>query len=168
MNKATYHSKVRVYTNGLVDDSVGAYAYIVLENVDCGPVKLGEGSGRLFAPSLLKAKFAQAGKADSEVRMKMRAVYEGLRHCPDGSEVEVYTDHFLMPHFFETVKADEADGDIAERYRRYVAEHRIVPTFCATKYYNGRDYPDNDHDEWTWWAHNLCEDAIKKFNKGKQ
>ena len=46
-------SKIRVYTNGLVNEGVGAYAYIVLESKDLGAIDFGEGSGRAFAPSEL-------------------------------------------------------------------------------------------------------------------
>lgn len=158
-------SKIRVYTNGIAVKGTGAYAYIVLESKDCGEVQIGEGKGRMFAPSLLKAKFAKAGPATDEMRMKMRAVYEGVRHCPDGVEVEVYTDNFLIDTALKTTPRNMEDGDIAERYRQYVAAHRISVVYNITKYYNENDLPNNDHDEWTWWAHHLCEDAIKRYNK---
>ncbi len=162
--KSTF-DKIRVYTNGAVVDGIGAYTYIVLESKDCGVVQMGEGRGRMFAPSVLKAKFAQAGKSTSEDRMKMRAVYEGVRHCPDNTEVEVYTDNFLIDSCLKVTKPNEEDGDIAERYRRYVAEHHISVVFCITKVYNEKDLPNNDHDEWTWWALYLCKDAIKRYIK---
>lgn len=161
----TSTSKIRVYTNGLVDDGIGAYAYIVLENEDCGEVQIADGKGRMFAPTLLRAKFAQAGKADDDCRMKMRAVYEGVRHCPDGMQVEIYTDNFLLENVFNITKANETDGDIAQKYRTYIAEHGISVLFFITKVYHGRDFPDDDHCEWTWFAHNLCEDVIKRFKK---
>ena len=164
MTKST-SNKIRVYTNGLVAEGVGAYAYIVLESVNCGEVQLGEGRGTMFAPSMLKTKFAQAGKATDETRMKMRAVYEGVRHCPDGAEVEVYTDNFLVDSCLKTIGANEQDGDIAERYRRYVSQHAITPVFHITDVYKENDLPSNDHDEWTWWAHHLCKDAIKRYFK---
>lgn len=158
-------SKIRVYTNGIAVKGTGAYAYIVLESENCGEVKMGDGRGQMFAPSVLKAKFAQAGPAKDEMRMKMRAVYEGVRHCPDNTEVEVYTDNFLIDSAMQTTRRDMEDGDIAERYRQYVAIHNVKPVFIITKYYNENDLPNNDHDEWTWWAHHLCEDAIKRYNK---
>ena len=158
-------SKIRVYTNGLVDDGVGAYAYIVLESKDLGTIDFGEGSGRAFAPSELKSKFSQAGAATDEMRMKMRAVYEGVRHCPDNTEVEVYTDNFLIDSAMKTTRRDMEDGDIAERFRQYVAIHNVKPVYVITKYYNEKDLPANDHDEWTWWAHQLCEDAVKRYKK---
>lgn len=154
-------NKIRVYTNGIADGDVGAYAYIVLESRNCGEV-LG---GTMFAPSLLRSKFAQAGKSSSKDRMKMRAVYEGVRHCPDGTEVEIYTDDFLVDSCLKVTKATEEDGDIAVRYRQYIADHRITPKFIITKVYKDADLPDNDHDEWTWWAHHLCCDAVKRFRK---
>lgn len=157
-------SKIRVYTNGLVKDGVGAYAYIVLESQGSDA----EFSGvnvKVFTPSVLRAKFAMAGPCEDDTRMKMRAAYEGVRHCPDGSSVEVYTDNFLVDSCLETIKADEEDGDIAERYRRHIKDSGIKTEYCITKVYNGRDLPDNDHDEWTWWAFHLCEDAIKRYNK---
>lgn len=154
-------SKIRVYTNGIAVKGTGAYAYIVLESENCGDFH----GGTMFAPSVLKAKFAQSGPATDEMRMKMRAVYEGVRHCPDGREVEVYTDNFLIDSALKTTTKEMEDGDIAERYRQYVAAHRIDVVFCITKYYNGNDLPNNDHDEWTWWAHQLCEDAVKRYNK---
>lgn len=153
-------SKIRVYTNGLIDDGVGAYAYIVLESKDLGTIDFGEGSGRAFAPSELKSKFSQAGAATDEMRMKMRAVYEGVRHCPDGSEVEVYTDNFLIDTALKTTAPNQEDGDIAERYRRYVAQHGITPKFIICKHYNEKDLPANDHDEWTWLAYHMCEKSI--------
>lgn len=162
------NSKIRVYTNGIVKDDIGSYAYIVLENNSAGILETGNGGGRVFSPTILKAKFAQAGKTDKAVRMQMRAVYEGVRHCPDGSDVEIYTDNFLMDHIIETTQINEEDGDIADRYRRYIAEHRIIPHYNFTKVYNGNDLPDNDHDEWTWYAHWLCENEIKRFKKGNK
>ena len=66
------NSKIRVYTNGIAVKGTGAYAYIVLESKDCGEVNFGDGKGRMFSPSLLKAKFAQSGPATDEMRMKMR------------------------------------------------------------------------------------------------
>lgn len=158
-------SKIRVYTYGIVQDGIGAYAYIVLESEDCGEIEVGGGRGRLFAPSLLKAKFAQAGPATDDVRMKMRAVYEGVRHCPDNRAVEVYTEHPLIDTILRDTKPTEEDGDIAVRYRQYLAEHKIQPTFGINRAYNGRDFPNNDDDEWSWWAHTLCEDAIKRYEK---
>lgn len=158
-------SKIRVYTNGVEEEGTGAYAYIVLENKDCGTVKIEDGGGRIFSPSLLRAKFAQAGATTDEMRMKMRAVYEGIRHCPDGSNVEVYTDNFLIETTMRTSTRDMVDGDIADKYRRYIEEHRIHPTYFATKVYYKNDLPANNHDEWTWWARFLCEYAIKKYNK---
>ena len=158
-------SKIRVYTNGIAVKGTGAYAYIVIESKDCGDIRIGEGGGRVFSPSVLKAKFTQAGPAKDEMRMKMRAVYEGVRHCPDGVEVEVYTDNFLIDSAMMTTTAEMEDGDIAVRFRKYVSEHRITPVYIITKYYNEKDLPANDHDEWTWWAHQLCEDAIKRYKK---
>lgn len=159
------NSKIRVYTNGLAIKGTGAYSYIVLESKDCGEVSIGDGRGQMFAPSVLKAKFTQAGPATDEMRMKMRAVYEGVRHCPDGVEVEVYTDNFLIDSAMKTTTREMEDGDIAEKYRQYLEVHKVEPVFIITKYYNGTEFPNNDHDEWTWWAHHLCEDAIKKYNK---
>ena len=161
----TSTSKIRVYTNGVVEDGKGAYAYIVLESKDCGVVQIGEGRGRMFAPSILRSKFAQAGPANDEMRMKMRAVYEGVRHSPDNSTVEVYTDNFLIDTALRNTKPTEEDGDIAVRYRQYVSEHHITVQYIITKYYNENDLPANDHDEWTWWAHQLCMDAIKRLSK---
>ena len=161
----TSTSKIRVYINGIVDEGVGAYAYIVLENKDCGVVQITNGKGRLFAPSLLRAKFAQAGKANDDCRMKMRAAYEGVRHCPDGAQVEIYTDNFLLDDMLQSTRPNDADGDIAQKYRDYIAAHGIRVSFVMTKTYHGKDYPANDHDEWTWYAHWLCENEIKKFKK---
>lgn len=158
-------SKIRVYINGVVKEGVGAYAYIVLESKNCGEVQIGEGRGTMFSPSVLKAKFAQAGPAQDDMRMKMRAAYEGVRHCPDGMEVEIYTDNFLVDSALKTTLRNMADGDIAEKYRNYVYEHRCRPVYVITKVYNEKDLPANDHDEWTWWAYHLCEDAIKRYNK---
>ena len=158
-------NKIRVYTNGIVHEDTGAYAYIVLESKDCGEVEIAGAKGRMFAPSVLRAKFAQAGKATDDTRMKMRAVYEGVRHCPDNTTVEVYTDNFLIDTCLRNTKPTEEDGDIAVRSRQYVLEHHIEAQFIITKYYNEKDLPNNDHDEWTWWAHHLCEDAIKRLNK---
>lgn len=160
-----YTSKIRVYTNGVVMNGVGAYAYVVLENENCGEIEVGEAKGRLFAPSLLKAKFAQAGVAAEDVRMKMRAVYEGVRHCPDGRQVEVHTDNPLLNIILQDTKPDQEDGDIAVRYRQYIAEHKIQPQFVIVRTYCDRDFPNNDNDEWSWWAHTLCTDAIKKWQK---
>ena len=97
--------------------------------------------------------------------MKMRAVYEGVRHCPDGAEVEVYTDNFLIDTSLRNTERNQEDGDIAVKYRQYIAEHRVNPAFVITKHYNEKDIPANDHDEWNWWAYHLCEDAIKKYKK---
>lgn len=160
-----FPSKIKVYTNGLVEDETGAYSYIVLECKSGGEIEIAGGRGQLFLPSILRAKFAQAGKATDDTRMKMRAVYEGLRHCPDGMEVEVYTDNFLMSNLLEITKPNEEDGDIAERYRKYIAEHHLTPQFSYTAVYNEKDFPCNDHDEWTWYAHWLCENEIKKFKR---
>lgn len=154
-------SKIRVYTNGIVNNGTGAYAYIVIESESAGEI-LG---GQAHKPSILRSKFAQAGPATEEVRMKMRAVYEGVRHCPDNSSVDVYSDNFLLKSIFETTLPNMQDGDIAERYRNYVFSHGITVNYIITKHYNERDFPNNDHDEWTWWAYNLCENAIKSFNK---
>lgn len=156
-------NKIRVYTNGLVQKNVGAYAYIVLENENCGEVDFGEGKGRMFAPSSLKCKFAQAGPATDEMRMKMRAVYEGVRHCPDGAEVEVYTDNFLIDTTLNKTTPAEADYDIAIRYRQYVAQHGVKPQFILCKHYYENDLPANDHDEWAWLAYHMCEKAIKEY-----
>ena len=156
------NSKIRVYTNGIAVKGTGAYAYIVLES-QCG--QLAGEKIIAFAPSVLKAKFAQSGPATDEMRMKMRAVYEGVRHCPDGREVEVYTDNFLIDSAMRTTTKDMEDGDIAERYRQYIAKHRITVVYIITKYYNEKDLPANDHDEWTWWAHQLCEDAVNRYKK---
>lgn len=156
------NSKIRVYTNGIAVKGTGAYAYIVLES-QCG--QLAGEKIIAFAPSVLKAKFAQAGPAKDEMRMKMRAVYEGVRHCPDNTEVEVYTDNFLIDSAMQTTTRDMEDGDIAERFRQYVAIHNVKPIYVITKYYNEKDLPANDHDEWTWWAHQLCEDAVKRYKK---
>lgn len=163
----TLTSKIRVYTNGLVIGEVGAYAYIVLESPCKGEMKIGDGAGIAYGPSIVRAKFAQAGPATDEMRMKMRAAYEGVRHCPPGAEVEVYTDNFLVDPALRTTKREQEDGDIAVKYRQNIADSRVQPSFIITKHYNGKDIPDNDHDEWTWWAHHLCEDAIKKYNKKK-
>jgi len=157
-------SKIRVYTNGLAIENTGAYAYIVLESQGAN-VNIAGAEAAMFAPSVLKAKFAQGGKCSSPDRMMMRAVYEGVRHCPNGSSPEVYLENFLVPSMLEVAKAGEEDGDIAVKYRQYIAANRITPQFIIAKHYNGKDLPDNDHDEWTWWAHHLCEDAIKRFNK---
>lgn len=158
-------SKIRVYTNGLVKDGVGAYAYIVLESKGT-EVEIAGAKGHMFAPSLLRAKFAMAGPCKDDTRMKMRAAYEGVRHCPNGVTVEVYTDNFLVDTCLRTTKATEQDGDIADRYRTHIANSRITAEYHITKVYNGKDLPNNDHDEWTWWAYHLCEDAIKRYNKG--
>ncbi len=157
-------SKIRVYTNGLVENGVGAYAYIVIENVieDAKIVGL---DTTVINPSLLRAKFAMAGPCEDDMRMKMRAAYEGVRHCPAGTAVEVYTDNFLVDSCLDTIKAAEEDGDIADRYRKHLASSGIKATYHIAKVYNGRDLPDNDHDEWTWFAYHLCEDAIRKYNK---
>lgn len=157
-------SKIKVYTNGLVKDGVGAYAYIVLE--DRGEdVNLAGVDVRVFAPSLLRAKFAMAGPCKDDMRMKMRAAYEGVRHCPNGTAVDVYTDNFLVGSCLEVTKPDEEDGDIADRYRKHLASSGIKATYYIAKVYNGKDLPDNDHDEWTWFAYHLCEDAIRKYDK---
>jgi len=161
-------NKIKVYTNGIAEEGTGAYSYIVLESKNCGDVNIAGAEGCMYAPSILRAKFAQAGPATDDMRMKMRAVYEGVRHCPDGIEVEVYTDNFLIDSMMKTTAPHMQDGDIAERFRRYTAEHQIKVVYCITKHYNGNDFPNNDHDEWTWWAYHLCEDAIKKFNKTKR
>lgn len=100
--------------------------------------------------------------------MKMRAVYEGVRHCPDNAEVEICTDSLRMDFLLKTTRAGEENGDIAARYRRYVADHGISVHYCVTEAYNGDDLPANDHDEWTWWARHLCDDAIGRFQQGKQ
>ena len=155
-------SKIRVYTNGLVKDGVGAYAYIVLENPGA---KIEGMDASVLCPTILRAKFAMAGPCKDDVRMKMRAAYEGVRHCPDGTAVEIYTDNFLVDSCLETIDPAEEDGDIADRYRRHIAASGITAEYCITKVYNGRDLPDNDHDEWTWWAYHLCEDAIRRYNK---
>lgn len=157
--------RIRVYTCGLAIEGTGAYTYIVLENTDCGEVAVGDARGRLEGPTILRARFSQAGPAKSEERMKIRAVYEGVRHCPDGATVEIYTDCFIMQQILFTTKPTDADGDIVERYRRYIAEHRIMPKFFSTKVYNEKDLPCNDHEEWTWWAHDLCRDAIRRYDK---
>lgn len=152
-------SKIRVYTNGLVQNGAGAYAYIVIESESAGEI-LG---GHAYKPSVLRSKFSQAGPAKEEIRMKMRAVYEGVRHCPDGYEVEVYTDNFLVDTALRTTEPNQEDGDIAERYRRYIAQHGIKPQFIICKHYNERDLPANDHDEWTWMAYHMCEKAIEDY-----
>ncbi len=157
-------SKIRVYINGLVKDGVGAYAYIVLES-QSGEVEIAGAKATAFAPSLLRAKFAMAGPCDDDMRMKMRAAYEGVRHCPNGAAVEICTDNFLVDSCLKTIKATEKDGDIADRYRKYLATSGITTTFCIAKTYNGNDLPSNDHDEWTWYAYHLCEDAIRRHNK---
>jgi len=157
--------KIRVYTNGVAAKGAGAYAYVVLESKDCGDVSIGDGSGRMFGPSRPRAEFAQAGAATDEMRMQMRAVYEGVRHCPDNAHVEVYGDNFLLECAFESVSKDMENGDIAERYRGYVAEHKISVAFFVTNRYKADDIPCNDHDEWTWYAYHLCERAIRQYNK---
>lgn len=159
----TSTSKIRVYTNGITMNGVGAYAYIVIESKDCGVLDFGDGNGRMFAPSKLCSKFSQAGPAKEEMRMKMRAVYEGVRHCPDGSEVDVYTDNFLIDTALKTTEPNQEDGDIAERYRKYIAQHGINPQFVICKHYNENDLPANDHDEWTWMAYHMCEKAIEEY-----
>lgn len=156
-------SKIRIYTNGVITDGVGAYAYIVLESENLGIIDFGEGSGTAFGPTMLRSKFAQAGPASDVMRMKMRAVYEGVRHCPDGVEVEVHTDNFLIDIALNTTAPNQEDGDIAERYRRYIAQHGIKPTFILCKHYNERDLPANDHEEWTWLAYRMCEEAIESY-----
>ena len=156
-------SKIRVYTNGLIVEGVGAYAYIVLESKNLGTIGFGDGCGAAFGPSSLKSKFAQSGPATDEMRMKMRAVYEGVRHCPDGYEVEVYTDNFLVDTALRTTEPNQEDGDIAERYRKYIAQHGIKPQFIICKHYNERDLPANDHDEWNWMAYHMCEKAIEDY-----
>lgn len=158
-------SKIRVYTNGIAVKGTGAYAYIVIESKEQSLTENGNGSLCVLSPSTLKAKFAQSGPAKDEMRMKMRAVYEGVRHCPDNMEVEVYTDNFLIDTAMRTTTREMEDGDIADRYRQYVAAHRISVVYRITKHYNGNDFPNNDHDEWTWLAYNLCENAIKKYDK---
>ena len=157
-------SKIRVYTNGLIIDGVGAYAYIVLESPCHGEVKIGDGAGIAYGPSAVRTKFAMAGPATDEMRMKMRAVYEGVRHCQDGTEVDVYTDNFLIDTALRNTERNQEDGDIAVRYRQYVAEHRVQPSFIIIKHYNEKDLPDNDHDEWNWLAYHLCEKAIENYN----
>ena len=157
-------SKIRVYTNGLVVEGVGAYAYIVLESKNLGTIDFGDGCGAAFGPSSLKSKFAQSGPATDEMRMKMRAVYEGVRHCPDGSEVEIYSDNFLVDTALNTTQPEQIDGDIAVRYRHYVAQHNIKPKFFTCRHYNERDLPANDHDEWTWLAYHMCEKEIENEN----
>ena len=156
-------NKIRVYTNGVVHDGTGAYAYIVLEDKDlstpavASSVRIG-----LSSPSLLRAKFAQAGKSDSAVRMKMRAAYEGVRHCPDGRAIAIYTDEYLLQGYLDDEKLSASNNDIASKYRTYIVEHKLDVTFLFAETYKKDDFPDNDHDEWTWWAHSLCEDAIKR------
>ena len=157
-------SKIRVYVNGMAINGVGAYTYIILESKVADEDLFGVDM-QTFAPSVLKAKFTQAGQSNDEMRMKMRAVYEGVRHCPDGAEVFVYTDNFLIDSAMQTTPREMEDGDIAEKYRQYLAVHGVTPVFVITKYYNEKDLPANDHDEWTWWAHQLCEDAIKRYKK---
>ncbi len=160
-------SKIRVYTNGLVKDGVGAYAYIVLESQG-EEIEIAGAKATAFSPSLLRAKFAMAGPCKDDMRMKMRAAYEGVRHCPNGAAVEIYTDNFLVNSCFDSLKATEEDGDIADRYRRHIAASDIKVGYCITKVYHDKDFPDNDHDEWTWLAYHLCVDAIKRYNKGNK
>lgn len=145
-------SNIRVYTHGYVDarSECGAYAYIVL-------------SGKLPREPL--NCFAQAGKTTDVMRMKMRAIYEGVRHCPDGVSVEIYLGDTLLTPVLETATGADFNADIAERYRRYIGEHRITPVFVQTKMYSDNDLPSNDHDEWVWYAHRLCEEAIEKHLK---
>lgn len=161
-------SKIRVYTNGMVAKGAGAYAYVVLESKECGDVRIGDGFGRMSGPSKPRAEFAQAGPATDEMRMQMRAVYEGVRHCPDNAHVEVYGDNFLLECAFESVTRVMENGDIAERYRQYVAAHKISVSFVITNRYRADDLPCNDDDEWTWYAYHLCEKAIKRYNKGNK
>lgn len=153
--------KIRVYTHGAAHDGKGAYSYIVLENKDCGAAKIASGQGRLLAPTSLKAKFAQGGKADDEMRMKMRAVYEGLRHCPDGMPVEVFTGSALVKRSLDTTNEGEANWDIASRYRDYAAAHGIEPTFSISTLQIVDDLPDNDHDEWLWLAGQMCLEKMQ-------
>lgn len=153
--------KIRVYTHGIAYEGRGAYSYIVLENRDCGEVAIASGKGRLLAPTSLKAKFAQGGKADDEMRMKMRAVYEGLRHCPDGSPVDVFTDSTLVKRSLDTTEEGEGNYDIASRYRGYLAAHGIQPMFALAALRILDDLPDNDHDEWLWMAEQMC---LEKMN----
>lgn len=160
-------SKIRVYTNGLIVDVVGAYAYVVLESKNCGVVDFGEGKGTAYGPSELKSKFSQAGPATDEMRMKMRAVYEGVRHCPDNTEVDVYTDNFLIDTVLRTTEPHQEDGDIAVRYRNYVVQHGIKPNFITCKHYNEKDLPANDHDEWTWLAYRMCEKEIENYGTNR-
>jgi len=159
-----YLSKIRVYTNGLVEDGVGAYAYIVLET-RCEKAQIDGLEAKVFSPAILRAKFAMAGPCDDDMRMKMRAAYEGIRHSPNETDVEIYTDNFLVDSCLKTIKVTDRDGDIAERYRRYLADSGMTVNYCVTKVYNGNDFPANDHDEWTWFAYHLCEDAIRRYNK---
>lgn len=157
------NSKIRVYTNGLIIQGVGAYAYVVLENNSVGALDFGEGNGTAYGPSSLKSKFSQAGPAKDEMRMKMRAVYEGVRHCPDGAEVDVYTDNFLVDTALRITEPNQEDGDIAVRYRQYIAQHGIKPQFIICKHYNEKDIPANDNDEWNWLAYHMCEKSIENY-----
>lgn len=143
-------SDVRVYTHGLVSNGCGAYAYAVL-------------GGDYPAEPL--NRFSQAGRATDAVRMKMRAVYEGVRHCPDGVRARVYVDDLALSSVLGTATGGDANADIAERYRAYIREHRITPAFVTAGAYLGDDLPCNDHDEWVWYSHQLCEDAIEKHLK---
>ncbi len=157
--------KIKVYVDGVIENDTGAYAYVVLESKNCGPINIAGADGRAYGPSELKARFGQAGKSNDRVRMSLRAVYEGVRHCPDGCEPEVYTESYFLDSILESTPANGKNGDIAERYRKYVAEHHITPVFIITDVYGGFDLPDDDHKEWTWMARNLCEEAIKTYKE---
>lgn len=157
---------IRVFTDGIVKNGIGAYAYAVVENKDGGQVQIGDSKGTMvFTSGFLRASYAQAGKTLDDDRMKMRAVYEGVRHCPDGVGVKVATDDFLMQAALKVTMPNQVNGDIAAKYRAYIEAHRISVSFALTDYYNGDDLPDNDHDEWTWYVRNLCEQAIKNYAK---
>lgn len=148
------NSKFRVYTGGIERKGIGAYSYVVLE------VEPGEHGGEIVS---MRSRFAQAGASKNALRMKMRAFYEGVRHCPDGAEAEVLSDYYSVKELLETTGRYDENGDIAERYRQYVGEHNVNPSFCLAEVYADDDLPCDGHQEWTWMANQLCEDAIKQY-----
>lgn len=161
---ATSPSDVCVYTHGAVKGEYGAYAYIIL---DCKDYGLIDGI-QWRTPVTIKSKFVQGGKTTDSMRMKMRAIYEGVRHSPDGSTVKVYLGDNLLVTVLETAVSGDPNFDIAQKYRSYIQEHRITPVFEYTKMYSDSDFPCNNHDEWIWFAHQLCESEILRLKAAKK
>ena len=152
-------SKIRVYTAGIEKNGVGAYAYAVLE------VTPGMRGGDVIN---VRSRFAQAGPCKNDLRMKMRAFYEGIRHCPDGTEPEVLSDCYPIKEMLYNTNKYSENGDIAERFRQYILEHNVRPSFCLTDIYAEDDLPCDGHQECTWMVNNLCEEAIERYNETKR